>query len=296
MNYKTEKIIIFIFCVYVNCFSQSDLLNDIDYEANSELSISAFKAHKIINNQSTKHSNKGELYLYVSHRFGTVKNGISTLFGLDYANTKIELMYGLNNNIQFGFSRESLKKIYSSSFKFKILEQSSDFPVNISNYTSFNYNSSSFFAQGEDVSFAERTLIFTQFLFSTALSEKLSLQISPSVAIRNYNDIVPVFENGAILFISYEQKENYTVSFGSRYKLNKRTSLNFEYNHYVNRLEISPFKDVLSIGIDLETGGHVFQLLFSNTQSIDDISVLLDAEGDWSAGDFFFGFNILRVF
>ena len=61
-------------------------------------------------------------------------------------------------------------------------------------------------------------------------------------------------------------------------------------------MEISPFKDVLSIGIDIETGGHVFQLLFSNTQSIDDVSVLLDAEGDWSARDFFFGFNILRVF
>ena len=280
----------------MNCLSQTDLLYDIDNEANTEFTISAFKAHKIINNQSTKQSNKGELYLYVSHRFGTVKDGISTLFGLDYANTKIELMYGLNDNIQFGFSRESLKKIYSSSFKFKILEQSSNSPVNISNYTSFNYNSSSFFAQGEDVSFSERTLIFTQFLFSTALSEKLSFQISPSVAIRNYNDIVPVFENGAILFISHEQRENYTVSFGSRYKLNKRTSLNFEYNHYVNRLEISPFKDVLSIGIDLETGGHVFQLLFSNTQTIDDVSVLLDAEGDWSAGDFFFGFNILRVF
>lgn len=296
MNYKIEKIILFIFFIYMNCLSQTDLLYDIDNEANTEFTISAFKAHKIINNQSTKQSNNGELYLYVSHRFGTVKDGISTLFGLDYANTKIELMYGLNDNIQFGFSRESLKKIYSSSFKFKILEQSSNSPVNISNYTSFNYNSSSFFAQGEDVSFSERTLIFTQFLFSTALSEKLSFQISPSVAIRNYNDIVPVFENGAILFISYEQKENYTVSFGSRYKLNKRTSLNFEYNHYVNRLEISPFKDVLSIGIDLETGGHVFQLLFSNTQTIDDVSVLLDAEGDWSAGDFFFGFNILRVF
>mgnify|MGYP001390245810 CR=1 FL=1 len=296
MNYKTKKILVLIFFVYINCFAQSDLLFDIDDENNTEFTISAFKAHKIINNQSTKQSNKGELYLYVSHRFGTVKDGISTLFGLDYANTKIELMYGLNNNIQFGFSRESLKKTYSSSFKFKISEQSSNFPLNISNYSSFNYNSSSFFAQGEDLSFSDRSIIFTQFLFSTALSEKLSLQISPSVAIRNYNDIVPVFENGAILFISYEQKENYTVSFGSRYKLNNRTSLNFEYNHYVNRLKISPYKDVLSIGVDIETGGHVFQLLFSNTQSIDDVSVLLDAEGNWSTGDFFFGFNILRVF
>jgi len=296
MNYKTEKITLFIFFIYLNCFTQADLLYDIDGEANTEFTISAFKAHKIINNQSTKQSNKGELYLYVSHRFGTVKDGISTLFGLDYANTKIELLFGLNDKIQFGISRESLKKIYSSSFKFKISEQSSNFPLNITNYSSFNYNSSSFFAQGQDVSFSERSLIFSQFLFSSALSEKFSVQISPSIAIRNYNDIVPVFENGEILFISYEQKENYTVSFGSRYKLNKRTSLNFEYNYYINRLEISPFKDVLSIGIDLETGGHVFQLLFSNTQTIDDVSVLLDAEGDWGRGDFYFGFNILRVF
>ena len=296
MRCKIEKILFFIFLICINSFGQSSLLGDIDNEADTEFTISAFKAHKIINNQSTKQSNKDELYLYVSHRFGTVKDGIRTLFGLDYANTKIELMYGLNDNIQFGISRESLKKIYSSSVKFKISQQSSNFPLNVSNYTSFNYNSSSFFAQGEDVSFSKRSLIFTQFLFSTAFSEKLSVQISPSIAIRNYNDIVPVFENGQILFTSYERKENYTFSFGSRYKLNKRTSLNFEYNHYINRLKISPFKDVLSIGIDIETGGHVFQLLFSNTQTIDDVSVLLDAEGDWSTGDFFFGFNILRVF
>ena len=95
MNYKTEKIIVFIFFMYLNCFSQTDLLNDIDDKTNTEFTISAFKAHKIINNQSTKQSNKDELYLYVSHRFGTVKDGIRTLFGLDYANTKIELMYCL---------------------------------------------------------------------------------------------------------------------------------------------------------------------------------------------------------
>ena len=61
MNYKTEKIILFIFFIYMNCFSQTDLLYDIDDEVNTEFTISAFKAHKIINNQSTKQSNKGEL-------------------------------------------------------------------------------------------------------------------------------------------------------------------------------------------------------------------------------------------
>ena len=73
----------------------------------------AFKANKVINGQSTKQSGEKELYLYVAHRFGSIDGGIKTLFGLDIANTKIELLYGLSNNLQIGFSRESLKKIYT---------------------------------------------------------------------------------------------------------------------------------------------------------------------------------------
>ena len=95
---------------------------------------------------------------------------------------------------------------------------------------------------------------------------------------------------------TFDTENNYALGLSTSYKLNKRTSLNLEYSLNFNRPDISPYLNPLSIGIDLETGGHVFQLIFSNTQSIDDLSVLLDAEGSWKEGDIFFGFNILRVF
>ena len=72
--------------------------------------------------------------------------------------------------------------------------------------------------------------------------------------------------------------------------------MNLEYFANLNRVENSPNSDAISVGIDIETGGHVFQLIFSNTQSIDDVSVILDAEGDWTKRHIFFGFNILRIF
>ena len=82
----------------------------------------------------------------------------------------------------------------------------------------------------------------------------------------------------------------------SSYRITNRLAFNIEYSANLDRPEISPFNDVLSFGIDIETGGHVFQLLFSNTQTIDDVSVMTDAEGSWKDGEIYFGFNILRVF
>ena len=89
---------------------------------------------------------------------------------------------------------------------------------------------------------------------------------------------------------------NYILNTGSRLKISKRSSFNIDYSHHLNRLSSSTEKNVLSLGSDMETGGHVFQLLFSNTQASDEAGVLTMAEGDWLKGDVFFGFNILRVF
>tara|TARA_B100000609_G_C17207459_1_gene431790 strand:- start:324 stop:1238 length:915 start_codon:yes stop_codon:yes gene_type:complete len=302
---KIIKVEFILFLIFNNfLFSQDSLLNQID--DNSEeyaIEISAFKAHKIINSQSTKQSNKDELFLYVAHRFGNINDGIRTLFGLDIANTKIELMYGLTDKFQLGFSRESLKKTYSLSLKNKLLEQNSSSPLNLSSYFSFNYNSSDFLAPGKDLSFSQRSLFLFQFLISNRINDKISFQISPIFIKRNYNqerflfiDGNVVFEDGVPVTTTFDTENNYALGLSTSYKLNKRTSLNLEYSLNFNRPDISPYLNPLSIGIDLETGGHVFQLIFSNTQSIDDLSVLLDAEGSWKEGDIFFGFNILRVF
>ena len=227
---------------------------------------------------------KKELYLYVAHRFGSINGGIKTLFGLDIANTKIELLYGLSNDIQIGFSRESLKKIYTLNFKYKITDQDSTFPLNTSIYASYNYNSS----LDEDIypslSESKRNLFLGQLLLSARLNNKFSIQLSPTYAMKNFTETI------------FEEENNLVLGLATSYRMTKKLAINVEYFANLNRPEISPFKDVLSFGIDIETGGHVFQLLFSNTQTIDDISTLTDAEGSWKDGEIYFGFNILRVF
>ena len=300
------KYTFFILLIFLSnpIISQNDLLGEIDYvNEDYKVGLSAFKAHKIINGQSTKQSREKELFLHVAHRFGSINGGIKTLFGLDIANTKIEMFYGLSDNFQVGFSRESLKKTYTINFKNKITSQESNFPLNISIYNSFNYNSSDFLAPGVDLSFSQRSLFLSQLLISNRISEKLSFQLTPSFVKRNYNEERILFENGEVVFengvpvfTTFDREYNYALGLGASYKINKRTALNLEYFANLNRVENSPNSDAISVGIDIETGGHVFQLIFSNTQSIDDVSVILDAEGDWTKRHIFFGFNILRIF
>ena len=302
---KKNKIFLCVLFINSLIFSQTNLLEKLEDESDVKLQneVSTFKALKIVNNQSTKQANYKELYLYVSHRFGSINDGIKTLFGLDIANTRIELLYGLYKNLQIGFSRESLKKIYNLNAKYKITSQESNFPLNISIYNSFNYNSSDFLAPGIDLSFSQRTLFLSQLLISNRVSEKLSFQLTPSFIKRNYNEERLLFENGEVIFengvpvfTTFDREYNYALGLAASYKINRRTALNLEYFSNLNRVDNSPNSDTISLGIDIETGGHVFQLLFSNTQSIDDVSVILDAEGNWTKRHIFFGFNISRTF
>ena len=283
---KKNKILLSLLLIYSFSFSQENLLKELESQNQYKTTnnFSAFKAIKIVNNQSTKQASEKELYLYVSHRFGSIDEGINTLFGLDIANTKIELLYGLTNNLQIGFSRESFKKTYSLNAKYNITTQSSKLPINSSLYISYNYNS----LLDQDIyptlSNSDRNLFFGQLLLSKNFSDKISLQLSPTYAKRGFNETI------------FEQENNIILGLASSYRITNRLAFNIEYSANLDRPEISPFNDVLSFGIDIETGGHVFQLLFSNTQTIDNVSVMTDAEGSWRDGKIYFGFNILRVF
>ena len=283
---KKNKIFLILLLAYSFSFSQGSLLMELEDKSENKSSneISTFKAIKIVNNQSTKQASEKELYLYVSHRFGSINGGIKTLFGLDIANTKIELLYGLSNNLQIGFSRESLKKTYALNAKYNLTTQTSKLPFNSSLYASYNYNSS----LNEDIypnlNNSDRNFFFGQLLLSKSFSDKISLQLSPSYAKKGFTETI------------FEQEDNVILGVASSYRISNRLAFNVEYSANLDRPEISPFSDVLSFGIDIETGGHVFQLLFSNTQTIDDVSVITDAEGSWKDGEIYFGFNILRVF
>ena len=283
-----NKFYFFAVTLLFGCFTfgQNSLLKEISAESDYEntFQMPAFKAMKVVNNQSTKLAGKGDLYLYVGHRFGAIKGGIGSLFGLDYANTKIEMLYGLFSEVQVGFSRESFKKTYNLHVKYGIKKQTSSFPVSIVGYNSINLDTSLDENVYPNLNYNERYVYISQLLVSRRFSDNFSLQLSPSVIKHNF------------LTTQAKTDYNYVLNTGSRLKISKRSSFNIDYSYHLNRLKNSIEKNVLSVGVDMETGGHVFQLLFSNTQASDEAGVLTGAEGDWLKGDVFFGFNILRVF
>ena len=83
---------------------------------------------------------------------------------------------------------------------------------------------------------------------------------------------------------------------GGRIKLSRRVSLNADYHYILNQNPAAGMHNPLSIGFDLETGGHVFQLHFTNSKGMNERAYLAATEYNWGRGDIFFGFNISRSF
>lgn len=267
-------------------FSQSTLLDEIDKGKGDDLRvISAFKGLKIVNFESTKMIAKKDFYFVVAHRFGSVKTGIKDFFGLDNANTRLSFIYGFTDWINAGISRSSVDKTYDLSIKYRFMsQQEKGFPVTIVGYSQFAVNT----GLDEDLipglSFGDRLSITQQILISRKFSERFSFELIPTV-----------FNEG---FVDFPTQDNtqFALGFGGRYKLTKRWSFNVDYGLHLNRASGSDFKNPMSIGFDLETGGHVFQLHFTNAQQTYESGYLGNAIGDWTEGNFFFGFNLSRVF
>lgn len=286
---KTYLSFITLLFLSLSIAAQDDLLDELDEvtEKGTSFELPAFKAMKIGNLQSTKVAEKGDLYLYVSHRFGTLKNGIETFFGLDNANTKIQLVYGFWEGVQLSIGRESLRQTYSTSAKIRLAQQSDKNPFNFVFYGTANINTEIDDIQFPALEFGDRMSYATQLLVSRRFSDKFSFLVAPSYIRQNLQDLNLTGANN---------HNQFALGLGGRYKLSKRMSLNVDYAYNFNRDSNSLFNDPLTLGIDIETGGHVFQLLFSNAQSTNEPGFLSNAEGDWGDGHVFFGFNIVRVF
>lgn len=266
-------------------YAQDDLLEELENETTEEtFEQPAFKAMKIGNLQSTKVAAKGDLYMYVSHRFGTLKDGISTFFGFDNANTKIQMVYGIFDGVQLGISRESLRKTYAVSAKFKLIAQNDKFPVSVVGYTTANINSEVSTDRYPYIEFGDRVSYASQLLISRRINNKFSIEIAPTFVRQN------------LVYEPEQQHNQGALGVGGRMKVSKRMSINLDYVYNFSRYEESIYNNPLTIGLDIETGGHVFQLLFSNAQSTSEPGFISNAEGDWSDGNIFFGFNIVRVF
>ncbi|MGC6430509.1 MAG: DUF5777 family beta-barrel protein [Jejuia sp.] len=281
------KKLLYILCLASICVNaQDELLDEIDTPSTGDsFESAAFKGLKIVNFESTKMVSQKELYFVVSHRFGSVETGFKDFFGLDQAVTRLNFIYGISDGINLGVSRSSFQKTYETSLKLRLLRQKKDgTPFTVVLFNSMLINTVLDSDELPGLEFKHRISYAVQALISRKFSKDFSLEIIPTL----FHDNLVTFDP--------QTNTQYAIGLGGRHKLSKRWSINFDYGLHLNRVSNSPFKNPLSIGFDLETGGHVFQLHFTNAQPMNVNTFLGQATGDWTDGNIFFGFNLSRIF
>ena len=290
-----KRIFIFITtCILFTANSikaQDDLMDLLgDTPKTTEYTYATFKTTRIINSQSVENPAEGVLMFLIQHRFGRINTGAYEFFGLDQATIRLGLEYGITKRLSVGIGRSSYEKTYDGFLKYKILRQSTGLrkmPVSMSYFVSTAITS----LKWEDMGVENRTNYFSsrvsythQLLIARKFSKSLSVQLIPSFIHKNLVETVE------------DANDILSVGVGGRLKLTQRLSVNAEY-FYTPTNQISyEFTQPLSVGLDIETGGHVFQLHFSNAQAFFERGYITETNGKWTDGDIYFGFGISRVF
>ncbi len=279
-------------------FSQDDLLDELEGDVAVDKTVtSVFKSLKIVNFESTKLASKKDLYLVIAHRFGTVKNGIDDFFGLDQSVTQIKFIYGFTDWLNIGAARSSNQKKYGLHAKYRLKPQEEGgFPVTIVGYNLITVNTSLKEDIYPNIDFEDKLTYTSQILVSRKFTNNLSLLLAPTYIHENLATRSFVEQEDGNTIAYDEENDQFAIGVGGRYKISKRVSINMDYGIHLNRNSNSVFNNPLSIGADIETGGHVFQVHFTNAQAMFEEGFIVQGQGDWSDGDFFFGFNLVRVF
>jgi hypothetical protein len=265
------------------------LLGLLGDDNSSDKVVNAFKLPRVINGHSMEMLDAGALDFRILHRFGKINAGFYNLFGLDNANMRLGFDYGVTSNFTVGIGRTTSKKELDGFLKYRVLWQSTgakSIPVSVVLVAGATFNGlKDPYADLEvDPNFSRRLAYYTQAIVGRKFNEKLSAQLVPTWLHRNIveNQLAP--------------NDMFALGFGARYKFIKRVALVVDYYYAFNRFPNDPTFNPTSIGFDIETGGHVFQLHFSNAVGMNERAFLTDANGSWLKGDIQFGFNLSRVF
>jgi len=259
-----RKLLLLLLLPYIT-FAQDDLLDELESNVQEDNYVtSTFKGLKIVNFESTKLVTKRNLFFVVAHRFGSVENGIDDFFGLDQAVTQLKFIYGINDGLNIGIARSSFQKTYGGHIKYRLFRQKKNgFPFTIVGYNLLTINTGLEKNQLPKLKFNNRLSYVSQLLISRKVSKRLSLELAPSYLHEN--------------FVRFDDQDNsqFIMGVGGRYKLTKRFSLNVDYGYHFNRSS---------------------KVHFTNAQPMFENGFLGQGFGDWADGEFFFGFNLSRVF
>jgi len=253
--------------------------------------IATFKATRIIDGSSVENLGAGVLDFRINHRFGDLSQGVHNTFGLDNATTKLSLDYGVTKWLMVGVGHSALNNEDDGLLKAKILKQKEKgLPLTLSygGYISIQTTPAPSLPSGDTWKFSNRLYYANQLLIARKFNDWFSLQLMPTIV--HYNGVdSSKFSNNTI-----------AVGIGGRVKVSKRIAITSEYYYRATNADLlyvgQTTYNALSIGIDIETGGHVFQLVFTNSQGLSERSFIGQTTDSWSKGNIHFGFNISRVF
>jgi hypothetical protein len=282
---------VLLFCFFFsgswhNCFAQVDLLAlAMDSSNGREKALAAFQGNRIISGQSVQTVGKNNLDFLISHRFDRLNRGVYDFFGLDGALIRLGLDYGLTDHLTVGLGRSNYFKTYDIYGKYRVLQQTADnyLPFTATAFFSLNVRTQDVFGAKQLVG-ADRLTYTTQLLLARRFSPNFSFQLSPTYIYRVRPEL------------AMDPQGVFALGLGGRVRLTKRISLTGEY-YSVFPDQINPvYANSLMLGFDIDTGGHVFQLHFTNSYGMTERYFITETTDSWARGDIHFGFNISRTF
>lgn len=286
---------ILLLSLFIFSFAKSQKLNTPPADSSmiepepivTERVTATFKSTRIVNSHSIETLGRHVLDFRIMHRFGTLNTGLYQLFGLDNASMRIGFEYGISKIFMIGLGRSTLGKTYDGFMKCKIIKQTiggnRNMPFTLTFFTSTTYKTIHYNTPRDDY-FDGKIDYTTQLLIARKFNRNFSLQLMPTYVHRN-------------LVETKDQDNNIiAIGVGGRYKILKRVAVNFDYFYTPEKQLGKLYTNPLSIGIDIETGGHVFQLHFTNSHGMVEKQFIGETTGSWKKGDISFGFNLSRVF
>ncbi len=253
----------------------------------TEYTEATFKAPRLINGQTVELIGKNEMAAIISHRFGTVSNGSYNFYGLLVNSVRLGVDYGLSKRINIGIGLGTYQRLYDGILKVKLLKQSSGehiFPFTVVFTTTGFYTFEKWTEPNRNNLLSSRFFYSHQLLIARKFNNKISLQVTPGIVHRN------------LVKRKIDQNNVFSVAMGGRFKVTKRLALNAEYYYLLPGQTAKDYVNSFSLGLDIETGGHVFQLLLTNSNSPQEMVFIPQTNNKWRNGDIHFGFNIIRVF
>lgn len=293
-------LILFSFLSF-SIYAQDDLMNMLEGEVSADKSpekvIATFKGIKVINAQTIQTTKKKTLEFNIAHRFGDMDingpSGKHTLYGIENAsNIRFSLDYGITDKLSIGIGRSKMNEHIDGSAKFRFLEQKSGgIPISAAYYVNAAISPVAVIAKDD---FTNRWSYVHQLIIASKITRGISLEVLPTLVHRNFVDQTILHPtNGSV-----DENDIYSLGFAGRFKITKRMAVVIDYFFTISEFRDADnnFYNSLGVGIEIETGGHVFHINLTNSAGLIENDFIPSTTSSWGDGQYKLGFNISRVF